>query len=391
MKILMVTPYLGSVYGGTSKVVTELSPALGNLECTIDLIATNANGSGKLDFPLQIWLDEGSYRVQYFNCCHQNDLIISFSLVNWLINNSHNYDIVHTNTIFAPLISLTHWVCQLHKIPYIVTPHGMLDPWALSYKAWKKQIYYTLFEKPALQQASAIQVLTNSEANHINSLGFQHTIVVPNGIRYQDFENLPAPEIFYQAFPATRNKTIILFLGRIDPKKGLDLLAPAFAKVHNQFPETHLVVAGLDSIGFLPTARNYFIQVGCLDAVTFTGMLTGSLKQAAFVAANLYVAPSYSEGFSMSVLEGMASGLPCIITTGCNFPEAAIANVTHVVEINSNALADALLECLNNPQQAQAMGDRAHKFILQNYTWERTAQQLIKLYKAIINGQSLPK
>lgn len=90
-----------------------------------------------------------------------------------------------------------------------------------------------------------------------------------------------------------------------------------------------------DNIGFSKTAENYFTEAGCLDAVTFTGMLTGSLKHAALAAASLYVAPSYSEGFSLSVLEGMAAKLPCIITTGCNFPEAAAAQAALVVDINS--------------------------------------------------------
>jgi glycosyltransferase involved in cell wall biosynthesis len=392
MKILVLAPYLGSIYGGTSKVVIELATGLANLGVTVDLITTNANGSNNLDVPLNVWITEKGYRVQYFPCSHRNDFIVSRSLTHWLFNHIVDYNLVHTNTVFAPLISLAHWACQFHKIPYIMTPHGMLEPWALSYKAWKKRFYYALFEKPALQQASAIQVLASAEGNSVKSLGMkQPVVVVPNGIHREEFESLPDPETFYQQFPATQNKTLILFLGRIDPKKGLDLLAPAFARVNHQFPHTHLVVAGPDSIGFLPTAQSYFAQAGCLEAVTFTGMLTGSLKHAALAAASLYVAPSYSEGFSMSVLEGMASGLPCVFTTGCNFPEAATANAAHVVKINADAIATALLQCLSNPQQAKEMGDRAREFIFQNYTWERAAERLIQVYTAIINGKSLPE
>ncbi len=168
------------------------------------------------------------------------------------------------------------------------------------------------------------------------------------------------------------------------PKKGLDLLAPAFAKVHNKFPQTHLIVAGPDSIGFLPTVKDYFKQAGCLDAVTFTGMVKGSLKYAALAAASFYVSPSYSEGFSMSVLEGMASGLPCVITTGCNFPEAAAAKAAYVVDIDADAIADALIECLSNSQQSKEIGDRAREFIFQNYTWEQAAKKLSQVYEDIL-------
>ena len=383
MKILIVTPYLGSTYGGTSKVVTEIVQGLGSVGITVDLITTNANGLDKLEVPLNTWIIEKNYRVKYFPCWHRNDFIISPSLINWLFNNITNYNIVHTHTIFSPLISLINWACQYHKIPYIMTTHGMLDPWALSYKARKKLFYYNLFEKPALQQASAIQVLASSEAQQLKSLGFQHSILVPNGIHQQQFETLSDSEVFYQKFPGTRNKKLILFLGRIDPKKGLDILAPAFAKVHSLFPETHLIVAGPDSIGFLPTVKNYFTEAGCLDAVTFTGMVKGSLKYAALAAASLYVSPSHSEGFSMSVLEGMASALPSVITTACNFPEAATAKAAYVVDVNADVIADALIKYLNNPQQAKEIGDRARQFIFDNYTWKQSAKKLSQVYEDI--------
>jgi glycosyltransferase involved in cell wall biosynthesis len=392
MNVLIINPYISPDYGGTTKAVVELSKSLSNQGYLVDILTTNANTKGKIDTNLGEWINKEGYRIKYFNCYHKNDFIVSFSLVKCLLNYRLNYDVVHTNTMFSPMISLIHWICIFQKTAYIITPHGMLEPWALSYKAWKKRFYYALLEKPALQKSSAIQVLANTEAQNVKSLGLKTpTVVIPNGIYRKELERLPNSEIFHQRFPTTINKTLILFLGRLDPKKGLDLLAPAFAKVHCQFPQTHLVIAGPDNIGFLPTAKRYFTQAGCLDAVTFTGMLTGSLKYAALAAATLYVAPSYSEGFSMSVLEGMASGLPCIITTGCNFPEAAEAKAAHVVAIDSNAIADALIDCLNHPQQAKAMGTRAREFIFQNYTWEQAAKKLIRVYTAIIEKKPLPE
>jgi glycosyltransferase involved in cell wall biosynthesis len=260
----------------------------------------------------------------------------------------------------------------------------MLEPWALSYKGWKKRLYYTVIEKPTLQKAGAIQMLSQAEAEGVKPLALKPPIVIaPNGIHRRDFERLSDPELFYQKFPQLRDKTLILFLGRVDPKKGLDLLAKAFADVHHKFPQTHLVVAGPDNIGFLPTAQKYFAESGCLEAVTFTGMLTGTLKHAALASADLYVAPSYSEGFSMSVLEGMASGLPCIFTTGCNFPEAAIAQAADVVEIDADAISNAMIQRLSDQVAAQAMGDRARQFILKHYTWDQIAVKIVQAYANI--------
>ncbi|NJO59336.1 MAG: glycosyltransferase [Richelia sp. RM2_1_2] len=390
MKILVIVPALGTVYGGPSKSVVELAQALGR-HASVDLVTTNANGSEVLDVPLNTWLPKTNYRVQYFPYRGLDDYKFSLSLIQWLFKNIKNYNLVQTNAIFSLPNLPAYWACRLYQTPYVTVPRGMLEPWALSYKAWKKRIYYTLLEKPALQNASLIQMLASTEAEQIKPLNLKTPITIaPNGIHRQDFEQLPNPELFYQQFPETRNKTLILFLGRIDPKKGLDLLATAFGKIHDQFPQTHLIAAGPDNIGFLPTAKEYFAKAGCLQAVTFTGMLTGSLKYAALAAANIYVAPSYSEGFSMSVLEGMASGLPSIITTGCNFPEAAKAEAAYVVDINADAIANALTHCLQSPQQAKEMGIRARQLIFEQYTWDSIAKKLIQVYTAIIKNQPIP-
>lgn len=382
MKILIVVPALGSVYGGLPKSVIELAESIGKLGINVDLVTTNANGDQVIDVPLFTWTNNQYYRVKYFP--YIADYKFTIPLTVWLFQNICDYDLIHTNGIFAYPTLPAYWACQFHKVPYIITPHGMLEPWALANKAYKKKLYFSVLEKPALQKATAIHMLADSEAEGIKSLKLKTPlVVVPNGIRQNDFRELINPEIFYQRFPELLNKTLIIFLGRIDPKKGLDLLARAFANAYQKFPETHLIIAGQDNIGFLPTAQRYFREAGCADAVTFTGMLTGDLKYAALAAATIYVAPSYSEGFSMSVLEGMASGLPCVITTGCNFPEAS--EVAEIVDIDAEQIGNALIKLLQNPSKAKEMGDRARKFILENYTWDQVASKMVAIYKQILS------
>lgn len=384
----MAIPYLATVYGGPSKVVQELAQSLACQGIKVDLITTNANGAHKLDVPIGDWVVKEGYRIKYFDCVHHNDFILSLSLANWLSKHVSDYAIVHTHNMFTPMMSMARWICHRKQVPYITTPHGMLEPWALSYKSSKKKLYYKYLEAPALKTASAIHVLNSLEETHVNTLGFPQAAIIPNGLHRKEFENLPDPNIFYQQFPHTQDKKNILFLGRIDPKKGLDLLADAFAKAHQQFPQTHLILAGPDSIDFLPTAQNYFDQAGCLEAITFTGMLTGTLKYSALAAAGIYVAPSYSEGFSMSVLEGMATGLPCIITKGCNFPEAGTAQAAHVVDTDADAIFAALHQVLSHQAQAEVMGQRARAFVFQNYTWDCAAEKLIQLYQRISQSHS---
>lgn len=225
----------------------------------------------------------------------------------------------------------------------------------------------------------------------MRQLGLEKPIfVVPNSIDADEFKTLVHPDIFYQYFPHTRHKKIILFLGRIHPVKGLDLLIPAFAQAQAQYPDIHLVIAGPDSEGYLAKVKQLIHGYRCQDSVTFTGMLTGSLKLSALVASDIYVSTSYSEAFSISILEGMVSGLPCVITTGCNFTEAGDFGVTIVVEPKIEKIRDGLLDCLKNPLEAEMTGQRARKFVLENYTWEQMSFKFIETYQAIYAGNPLP-
>ena len=397
MKILLVIPYLASAYGGTSQVVKALAHHLGQLGATVDIITTNAADGDTATVPTDRWVEESSYRVRYFPAWHRSDLIVSPGLLKWLLNHVRQYDIVHTHTLFSPLMALTHGICRLLQRPYVMTPHGMLDAWALAYKAWKKKLYYSAVEKSFLAHSSAIQVLSTTERENVEQLAHNQAVLIPNGIHQDQFQALPDAGLFYQQFPHLRGKKLILFLGRIDPKKGLDLLAPAFATVHGVYPDAHLVLAGPDSINFTPTVREYLADAFAQargegethkESVTFAGMLSGPIKYAALAAATIYVSPSYSEGFSMSVLEGMASGLPCVITTGCNFPEAAAHQAAHVVETEVEAIATALIDCLEHPKEAKEMGDRARQFIFDHYTWENAAETLLKTYQCIIQASN---
>ncbi|MEM6445558.1 MAG: glycosyltransferase [Cyanobacteria bacterium P01_D01_bin.123] len=392
MKVLFVTPSLGPVFGGPTKAVLELVQALVRTGTTVDIVTTTANGCDDLDVPTQTWIETDCYRAIYFPRWKWKDYTMSWSLTQWLFQHVRNYDLVHVHSVFSYPVLPAHWACQRDCVPTIRTPHGMLEPWALSYKAWKKRYYYQLLEAPLLQRACAIHALAEPEATNIQSLNLRSPVtVIPNGIHREEFETLPDAELFFERFPTARDRTVILFLGRIDPKKGLDILAPAFARARQRCENAYLVVAGPDNTRFMPQARQFFLDADCLDAVAFTGMLTGELKLAALAAADLYVAPYYSEGFSMSVLEGMASRLPCVITTGCNFPQAARAEAACVVEPDVEAFTVALLQCLDDRARARAMGDRAREFVFAHYTWNTIAAQMRALYDQIlVNAVTAP-
>lgn len=229
MRVLFVVPYLGAKYGGIAKVVTELAQAVGQAGATADIVTTDADGDRRRPVTHHTWLLEDGYRVMYFPCRHRKDFILSPSLARWCWRYGRGYDVVHTHSIFAPLIAAVQWGCRRQRIPYVTTPHGMLEPWALAYKAWKKRLYFNWIERPALCGARLIQATASQEAEHIGRLNLGTPIeLIPNGLHRAEFETLPDGEPFYANHPTLRGKRLVLFFGRIDPKKGLDLLAPAF-------------------------------------------------------------------------------------------------------------------------------------------------------------------
>jgi glycosyltransferase involved in cell wall biosynthesis len=214
-------------------------------------------------------------------------------------------------------------------------------------------------------------------------------VTVPNGVSKAEIESVPDAGAFWERFPELIDRRVILFLSRVHEKKGLNHLAAALPVVRQIYPEAHVVVAGPDD-GYGVTARRLFAETGSAEAVTFTGLLDGVLKRAALAAAEVYVLPSYSEGFSMSVLEAMAAAKPCVITHGCNFPEAAEAGAAHVVAAEAGPVGDALLACLRDPAEAKLMGKRAKELVSTRYTWDAVARQLVDVYEGILGKTRTP-
>lgn len=382
MRVLIVVPALSAIYGGPSKIASALAAALGRRPgVAVDVVTTNANGAANSNVATTDWQQVGGYRLRYFQRLGRSEYKVSSSLALWLWRYVRDYDAVLVISIFNFPVLATALACRARMVRYLINPQGMLEPWALGYKAWKKNAYYCLIECPlVLRRAEAIQALNENEAGNIRKLRLGPPIVtLPNGVDRSEFEPAPESDVeaFLSRFPQTRNKSRILFLHRIDPKKGLDLLAQALSQVRARHPDAHAIVAGPDNIGFTDQARSYFTEAGMSDeAVTFTGMLEGALRRGALASADLFVLPSYSEGFSMAVLEAMAVGLPCVITTECNFPEAREAGVAKVVAPEPGQFAAALEELLANPDAAKAMGRSAREFVLARYTWDSIVEQL---------------
>lgn len=294
------------------------------------------------------------------------------------------FQLVHIHEIWHYPSFAASRAARRHNIPVIISFHGDLDAWRLRYKRLKKAIYMRLVQDKAIRSAAALHALTGAEKARIRQLGYsQPVFVCPNGADIPDAAN-PGDDAFLRRYPQLAGKRVILFMGRIHPMKGVDLLARSFADLAGRFPDAVLLVAGPDQDGTRAPMEAILRAGGVRDRALFTGMLTGSDKQAALRQSHLFVLPSYSEGFSTAVIEAMAAGLPVVISEQCNFPEAAAHSAGFVVPTARDAISEAVGALLSDPARRRRMAGNARALVADCYTWPAIAAAMRGHYLNIL-------
>lgn len=381
MRVLHIAPSLSTDWGGPTKVVSELTEALAQKGVQISIFAPQENGKGKT----QVHPD--GVDLKLFPKGFLSRFWTSFSpaLARACQREISNFDLIHIHEIWHHPHFAAYRAAKRTRKPYMVTAHGTLEPWCLNHKAFKKKIYATLIQKGILKKASAIHAFTEEEVKSISDfVDNRNVFVIPNGINLEEFQSLPPREEIEKLYPELNNKKVVLFLGRIHPIKGLDILARAFGKVLRERKDIQLVIAGPDNDRYKGDIEEIFRRENALNNTTFTGMLTGIGKLEALSRADVFVLPSYSEGFSMSILEAMACELPVIITRQCNFPEVAKVGAGEVIEPDAAQLVKVLIKLLSNPQVCKEMGKKGKRLIEEKFTWDKIASQMLEIYERIL-------
>jgi glycosyltransferase involved in cell wall biosynthesis len=312
-------------------------------------------------------------------------------------------DIVHVHGLWMYPGLLGRQLSGRLAAKRLISPHGMLEPWALQNSRGKKRLAAWLFEDRNLRSADCLQALCAAEAEHFRRYGLRNPIaVIPNGVDPHAFANPPDRSVLEARFPALRARRWILSLSRIHPKKGLLHLLQAWKAVGAHpaalssalgplSSDWVLVIAGPDEIGHESQLRQRCRDLGLESNVVFTGPLHGADKLAALGHAELFVLPSFSEGFSLAALEAAAAGLPVLLTPQCNFPELAKAGGAIEVAPDAAACEAGLKRMLTLPEaERRAMGRRAQHLVTQAYTWPRIAEELLGVYQWLIQGGPPP-
>lgn len=261
--------------------------------------------------------------------------------------------------------------------PLCYHAHGFFDPWILNRARWKKRLVRLLFEDRNFRSLRLWRALTRKEAGQIRALGMKQPVeVLPNGIRLEEIDQAITAEDSAPFNKRLRPKRI-LFLGRLHPKKGLDILIHAWAGLAARFPDWELAIVGPDEGGYLAEVREMLAKSGTADSVQFFGSVRGAGKVAAFRSADLFVLPSYSEGFPVAVVEAAAHRLPCVITDECNFPELAEADGAWECSPTAESFAAALeLALMADDAEREQRGKHGRALVETQYTWPSIARNM---------------
>jgi glycosyltransferase involved in cell wall biosynthesis len=389
MKILQIIPSVSLIYGGPSQMVIGLSSALAKAGEEVTILTTDSNGDfgqAPLNVPLNQPIKQDGYEFEiiYFRCAPFRRYKFSIDLLNWLKKNAKNFDIAHIHALFSPVSSAAAMICRQQKLPYILRPLGTLDPADLQKKKQLKKIYAQLIEKSNIQGASAIHFTSEQEAKISERFGVTtKDLVIPLGVHppkiktEEDLELLNIPH----------DKSLILFMSRIDPKKGLELLIPALEKLLTAGFDFHFVLAGTN-----PQDPDYEAKIqskiensSLKSCTTITGFVTGKVKTNLLQYADLFVLPSYYENFGIAVAEAMVAGTAVVISDQVHIYQQIIDSESGWVgKTDVDSIFELLKAALLNPQECQRRGLNAKEYALNNFSWDAIAQQVIQAYQEII-------
>jgi glycosyltransferase involved in cell wall biosynthesis len=290
-------------------------------------------------------------------------------------------DIVHMHGVWdVPLLRTARW-CRARGVPYVVRPAGMLDVWTLRQRAAKKKIALALAYRRMLDRAGAIHALNAHERDTVADLGFASPIeVIPNGVFLEEIERPGDPADFRAEHPALGDRPYALFLSRLHFKKGLDILAEAWARVAPEFPEHRLVLVGPREDDSIDDFRARVERAGVAGSVVEAGAVYGALKPAAFRGAECFVLPSRQEGFSVAITEALALGVPAVVSRDCHFPEISEVGAGVETSLDPEDVAGALRRVLADEGFRRRASEAGRTLVRERFTWPRIARETLALY-----------
>jgi glycosyltransferase involved in cell wall biosynthesis len=384
LKILQLVHTLDPKVGGVAAAVLDLSRGLARRGHKIDIVVLDDPGASwlaNIGLPGQA-LGAGLTSYRY-----------SPNLLPWLEKHGGDYDRVIVNGIWQYL-SFAAWRRYAGSgTPYFVFPHGMLDPWfkeTFPLKHLKKWLYWPWAEYRVLRDAAAV-IFTSEEERLLARKSFwlysAREKVSPLGVETPPTASAEVRDKFFERYPQLRNKRVLLFLGRLHPKKGCDILIDAFAQIADD--SVALLLAGPDQVGWQAELQRRAEQLKVSTRVIFPGMLQGEMKRAALAATDAFVLPSHQENFGMAVVEALAAGLPVLISNRINiWREIDQDRAGYVEPDDFSGTARLLQRWIGAPESVRdGMRTNARRCFKQRFEINKAVDSLLEVLNESQSGQ----
>lgn len=371
MKIVQIVSGMYIASAGPSYSIARLSDEMARCGNEVSIVTSGRRPSS---WPYQTPLHASSRWLD-------NHLSVSTGFARELRAFSRENDILHGHSMWRFANNVFPLVLDRDSPAKIVcSPRGSMSAWSMQYKGLVKQPFWRLIQKPALQRCHCFHATSHDEYESIRALGLRAPVaVIPNGV---DIPDLPAK--------AQRRRQVV-FLGRINPVKGIDMLIRAWPGISRQYPDWELVIAGPLEDEYAREMQKLASEVCMGSAIRFTGELLGEQKNALLSGASLFVLPSHSENFGMVVAEALVHGLPVITTTGTPWADLTSRNCGWQVAPEQSAIAAAMLDAMGRPaDELLAMGENGRAWMGQEYAWPRIAEMMLESYKWLHETASCP-
>jgi glycosyltransferase involved in cell wall biosynthesis len=318
----------------------------------------------------------------------------SSSLGRWLRLHVGEFDLVHIHALFSYSSVAAAKAAYRAGVPYVVRPLGVLNQWGMQNRRRAlKRLSMRWIERTILRRAAAIHFTSERERSEALTadpvVGSARAAVIPLPIELPDKREADA-ELFLDKYPQARRRDLILFLSRIDQKKGVELLVHAFAEVRRTRATALLVIAGDGDAAYRKVLENLAERLGVSEAMIWTGFVGGREKAAALAAASIFVLPSYSENFGIAAAEAMAAGLATIVCEGVAIAEyAKDRGAAVVVKPDASAIARSVERLLADPELQAIVAESGRALVKECFSLSSVGRELRDLYDSIIGRESL--
>jgi glycosyltransferase involved in cell wall biosynthesis len=357
MKILHITNSIDKSAGGPARSIPQTCVELSKLGVLIELVTQDSANKVAIS-------DTAHLSIKYMSI---GELFLYGSRLS-----AKDINLIHLQHIWNPYIQVMAFWAYQKNIPYIITPRGMLEPWIMAQSPYKKKLGFLLYQRKAIQRAAYLHATAQMEALNIKALGFLNPIaIIPNGI---DLSKVKKIKTVY----GTKK---MVFLSRMHPKKGIELLLEAWRVIDTQDWSLEIAGNGADSYNAELSQSAHDLQ-----NVSFVGPKYGEEKWDFLRSADVMVLPTYSENFGIVVAEALAVGVPVITSQGTPWEDLESFQCGWWINLSPTQLETCLLKAINTPiQQLNIMGSNGRKLIEEKYNIQAVAINLSELYKKIVN------